>query len=63
MDDINGEWRTIMFFFETSNGPGNVTIQAPPGREIEDIEKELLAKFEEHYDSIEIVRHEVITLL
>jgi len=54
--------KTILFFFETSNGPGTVTIMAPIDRSIESIEQELLAGFDGHYQTIKIIRHEVITL-
>lgn len=49
--------KIIKFFFQTSNGPGEVVISIGPDTTIEQAGEALLSKFRPLYKEIEIVAH------
>jgi len=59
----NNDVRIVKFYFETSKGPGHVTSMVNKGISISDAKSHLLVVFEGCYDSIEIVKYEIIEII
>jgi len=55
--------REVKFYFETSKGPGSVTTLVNKGVSIESAKANLLKTFEGCYQSIEIVKYEMIRII
>ena len=54
------EYRYVKFLFETSNGPGSITVGLSEGITIEQAKVRLLDTFKDLYQHIEIVGYEII---
>lgn len=59
----NNHIRSVKFFFETSSGPGHVTAMVNKGISIADAKSQLLAHMDGLYDTIKIVKYEIIEVL
>ncbi len=54
------EYQTIKFYFETSQGPGNVTVAVGNDISIQEAEDKLLDVFNGCYKEVSIVDYEII---
>jgi len=59
----NDSIRSVKFYFETSNGPGHVTAMVNRGVSIAQAKEQLLAAMTGLYDSIKIVRYEILDVI
>ena len=59
---INEFDRVVKFEFETSQGPGHVTLEIRKGTGIGKARQELLSQLTAHYQSIELTKYEILDI-
>lgn len=54
------EYQAVKFYFDTSKGPGHITVGVPHGADLEDVKEQLLHGLSDMYKEISVTSYEVI---